>query len=98
MRVVRAQGRVTVIPQKSRIAVTVRVRFAAVTTYQRWMDATLWLRCRAEHPCLRKVEALGPMVFIHTFRFAALDQFDEHLAGLVAEAYAVGCQAHQDQR
>jgi hypothetical protein len=94
VRVVRAQGRVTVIPQKTRIAVMVRVRFAAVITNQRWMDATLWLTRHVEHPCLRRVQVFGPRAYIHTLRFTALDQFDAGLSALVAEAYAVGCQAH----
>jgi hypothetical protein len=49
---------------------------------------------RAEHPCLRRVEVYGPRAYIHTLRFTALDQFDAGLRALVAEAYAVGRQAH----
>jgi hypothetical protein len=98
LREVRANGPVTVIPQKTRIAIMVRVRFAGAVTHRRWLDASLWLTRRIEHPRLRRTEAFGAHSFGHQFRFTALDQFDEAFSALVNEAYAVGCQAHLGQR
>ena len=57
---VRECGPVTVIPQKTRIAIMVRVRFAGAVPRKHWLDAGLWLTRRAEHPCLHRVEAFGP--------------------------------------
>jgi hypothetical protein len=98
LRVLRDCGPVTVIPQKTRIAIMVRVRFAGAITHKHWLDASLWLTRRAEHPCLRRVEVFGPRSFGCQFRFAALDQIDAGFAALAAEAYAVGRQEHLDRR
>jgi hypothetical protein len=48
-----------VIPQKTRIAIQARVRFAGGIARKNWFDAALWLTRRAEHPCLRRVETFG---------------------------------------
>jgi hypothetical protein len=94
LRLIRANGPVTVIPQKTRIALMTRVRFAAAMPKRRWLDAHLWLTRRAAHPCLRRIDAVGPRALIHHFRFTSLDEFDAPLADLVREAYAVGGQEH----
>jgi len=94
LRLIRANGPVTVIPQKTRIALMTRVRFAAVMPRQQWLDAHLWLTRRAAHPCLRRIDAYGPRALIHNFRFTALDDFDPPFSALVREAYAVGQQQH----
>jgi hypothetical protein len=91
---VRECGPVTVIPQKTRIAIMVRVRFAGAVPRKRWLDAGLWLTRRAEHPCLRRIETYGPRSFGHHFRLAELADLDEEFAALIREAYAVGCQEH----
>jgi hypothetical protein len=94
LRVIHANGPVTVIPQKTRIALMTRVRFAALMPRQKWLDAHLWLTRRAAHPCLRRIDAFGPRALIHNFRFTSLSDFDPPLAALVREAYAVGNQEH----
>jgi hypothetical protein len=90
MRVVRAQGRVTMYPQKTRIICMVRVRFAGATTRKSGLDVHLWLKRRAEHAVLRKVEFYPPGAYVHYFRFGRLDEFDGSFSALVKEAYRIG--------
>lgn len=87
-------GPVTVIPQKTRIAIQARVRFAGGVARKNWFDAALWLTRRVEHPCLRRVETFGPKSYGLHFRLTRPDDLDEGFAALVREAYAVGCQEH----
>jgi hypothetical protein len=85
-------GPVTVIPQKTRIAIQARVRFAGGVPRKNWFDAGLWLTRRAEHPCLRRVETFGPKSYGLHFRLTRPEDLDDEFAALVREAYAVGCQ------
>jgi hypothetical protein len=87
-------GPVAVIPQKSRIAIQARVRFAGGVARKNWFDAGLWLTRRAEHPCLRRVETFGPKSFRLHFRLTRPEDLDEEFAALVRDSYAVGCQEH----
>jgi len=75
-----------VLPQKTRIALQRRVRFGSVHVRQRWLDCGLWLRCRADHPRLHRVDDLGPAQY-HWFRLRDPAELDDALAALVAEAY-----------
>jgi Domain of unknown function (DUF5655) len=91
---VRAIGPATTYAQKTRIVFQVRVRFASVVTRRNWLDLNLWLKRRARHPALRRVERLPPHDYIHTFRLTALGDLDPGLRRLLREAYATGRQAH----
>lgn len=92
-------GPITVIPQKTRIAFQVRVRFAGATPRKRWLSCTLWLKRRAEHPLFHKIESLGPLDHIHRFRVTSFDDLrDTELKKLLREAYGVGCQEHSSPR
>lgn len=93
---VRKCGPVTVIPQKTRIAIQARVRFAGGMVRRECFDAGLWLTRQAVHPTLIRVEALGPATFIHRFRLREAAQIDAALRRLIREAYRVGCQKHLD--
>jgi hypothetical protein len=87
-------GPVTVIPQKTRIAIQARVRFAGGVARKNWFDAALWLRRRADHACVRRVETFGPKSYGLHFRLTRPEDLDEGFAALVRESYAVGCQEH----
>lgn len=87
-RLVRACGRVTVYAQKTRIVFMHRVRFAGAIVQTSTLDAGLWLKRRARHPRLRRVEVLLGKDYVHYFRFSAVDQMDRAFAALVREAYA----------
>ena len=95
---VQSCGPVTVIPQKTRIALQVRVRFAGGVARKKAFNAALWLTRRAEHPRLRRVEPFGPSSYGLHFRLTSPDDLDDAFAGLVREAYAVGCQEHLETK
>lgn len=90
-------GPVTVIPQKTRIAIQARVRFAGGVARKNWFDAGLWLTRRAGHSCLRRVDTFGPKSYGLHFRLTRPEDLDEGFAALVREAYAVGCQEHLER-
>jgi hypothetical protein len=92
--IARENGPLTVIPQKSRIALQVRMRFAALVPRKTALSGHLVLARRCESPRFRKVETYSPRSHAHLFRLDAEDQFDPELRSLIAEAYEVGCQRH----
>jgi hypothetical protein len=83
----RACGPVTVYAQKTRIVIQARVRFAGAVVRGGWLDASLWLRRRAEHPALIRVESFGRLGYGLHFRLEAPGDVDARLARLVREAY-----------
>jgi len=87
-------GPVMVIPEKTRIAFQVRMSFAVAVPRRRWLDGHLVLARRLEHPRFRKVETISARNHVHHFRVHTLQELDEELATLVAEAYRVGEQRH----
>jgi hypothetical protein len=84
----RACGPVTAYAQKTRIVMQVRVRFAGAVVYRDWLDATLWLKRKATHPRLRRVEDFGRLGYGLHFRLEAPEQVDAALRALMREAYA----------
>ena len=92
-------GPTTVIPQKTRIAFQVRVRFAGAVTRKRWLDCALWLKRRVEHPLFYKIESLTPSDHVYRFRLTSVEELrDKRLQALLREAYEVGCQKHLRER
>lgn len=85
-------GPVQAYAQKSRIVIQARVRFAGAVVRTTYLDASLWLRRRAEHPLLRRVEDFGRLGFGHHFRLEAPGDIDAPLQALMEEAYRVGLQ------
>lgn len=91
---VETAGPVVVIPQKTRIAIQAKVRFAGCIVRRRWLLAHLWLTRVADHPRLRRTERFGPASFGHQFRLERPDHVDVALEALIAEAYRVGLREH----
>lgn len=91
-------GPVTVYAQKTRIVFQVRVRFAHVIVRNRWIDAGLWLRRRATHPRVLRIEDYGPRALVHRVRLESADEIDDALRALIAEAYVVGGQIDESER
>ena len=91
---VRRSGRVTVLPEKTRIAFQVRMSFAQVTPRRRWLDGHVVLARRLEHPRFRRIELFSPRNVVHHFRIAALADVDDEFDAWIREAYAVGQQRH----
>lgn len=92
--VLEAIGPLTVYAQKTRIVCQVRVRFAGAVTRTHALDVHLWLKRRAGHPRLRRVELYAPDNYVHRFTFEAPDQLDAAFGRLAREAYAIGEQRH----
>lgn len=85
-------GPVTVYAQKSRIVFMVRVRFGGAITHPTWLEGTLWLKRRIEHPQLYRTEDFGPLGFGMHFRFTDPAQIDAAARRFMRQAYRIGCQ------
>ncbi|MGH2523633.1 MAG: DUF5655 domain-containing protein, partial [Anaerolineales bacterium] len=85
-------GPVGVYALKSRIVFQAEAQFAAAMPRKRWLDGQFWLKRRAEHPLIRRVEMHVFRDYGHVFRLARPDDLDEALMELLHEAFALGCQ------
>lgn len=92
--VVSAFGPVHVLPEKTRIALHVRMSFAAFTPRRHWLSGHLVLARHADSPRFQKVEEFSPRNVVHTFRLTSLADVDAEFTRWLAEAYLVGCQQH----
>jgi hypothetical protein len=92
--VVEALGPVTVLPEKTRIALHARMSFAAFVPRVRWLDGHLVLARRVGSPRFTRVEVYSPRNILHAFRLAGPDEVDDEFSAWLAEAYAVGRQEH----
>jgi len=88
----RSCGRVTAYAQKTRIVIMARVRFAGAVVHTAYLDAGLWLRRRADHRTLRKIDDYGRLGQVHHFRLLSPADVDAALEALMREAYRVGTQ------
>jgi Domain of unknown function (DUF5655) len=88
--VVKALGPVTVLPEKTRIALHVRMSFAAFMPRRHWLDGHLVLAAQAEHPAFRRVEVFSPGNVLHAFRLYRPGDVDEAFETLLRAAYRVG--------
>jgi Domain of unknown function (DUF5655) len=91
---VAALGPVTVLPEKTRIALHVRMSFAAFTPRARWLDGHLVLARRVDSPRFRRVDVYSPRNVVHAVRLSGPDDVDDEFAAWLAEAYRVGEQRH----
>lgn len=90
VRLARSCGPVTVYAQKTRIVIQARVRFAGGTPRADHFRASLWLKRRARHRCLCRIESFGTLGYGHTFRLESPSDVDAALGSLMREAYAIG--------
>jgi hypothetical protein len=95
---VRACGPVTILPQKSRVAFQVRMRFAAVMPQRSCLKGHLVLAEPVRASCFEAVESVSARNHVHVFRLESKDQFTPEFAAWVAEAYRVGRQEHLGAR
>jgi hypothetical protein len=87
-------GRVLVLPEKTRIAFQVRMSFAAFVIRQNWVDGHVVLTRRFDNGRFRRIETFSPRNHLHAFRFMNADEIDDEVANWFAEAYRVGEQRH----
>ena len=92
--VVREIGPVTVLPERTRIALHVRMSFAALFPRRRWLDGHVVLARRLDSPRFRRVDTYSPRNVVHLFRLSGPDEVDDEVRSWLAEAYAVGEQRH----
>jgi hypothetical protein len=91
---VRSCGPVDVLPERTRIALHVRMSFAALMPRRRWLDGHLVLARRVDSPRFRRIETYSPRNVLHAFRLTAPAEVDAAFAAHLAEAYRVGAQEH----
>ena len=90
---VRACGRSTMIPQKTRVVFNVRMRFAGATVRKSHLRVGLILERRLPPDArLVDIESFGPRCHAHYFKIERADQLDASFAALVSEAYDSGTQ------
>ena len=89
---VKKNGPVRVIPQKTRIAIQTRMRFAAVTPQRSALKGHLVLARRHETAGFVRIDSYSSGSHVHVFRLRSHDDLCPPLTDLIADAYAVGCQ------
>ena len=92
--VVSGLGPVEVLAEKTRIALHVRMSFAAFTPRRRWLGGHLVLARRVDSPRFRRVQVISPRNVVHEFRLGSPAEVDQQFAAWLAEAYRVGTQEH----
>jgi hypothetical protein len=90
----RSQGRVTVLPEKTRIASQTRMSFAQLAIRRNWVTGHLILARRATSPKFTKVETISPRKHVHHFRLETLNDLGSELRMYMAEGHRVGRQEH----
>jgi hypothetical protein len=91
---VAAFGPVSVLPEKTRIALHVRMSFAAFTPRRAWLAGHLVLARTVDGPRFGTVQVISPHNVVHVFRLRGPDEVDGEFVAWLAEAYAVGEQRH----
>lgn len=94
LEIVEESGPVTVIPQKTRIALQVRMRFAALMPQKDALNGHLVLARRCASRRFEKIETYSPRNHVHVFRLRSEDDFDADFRRFISEAYKVGRQEH----
>ena len=91
---VRAIGPVQVLAEKTRIALQVRMSFAAFMPRRDWLNGHLVLARRIDSPRFLRIDTFSPRNVVHVFRLSRPDEVDAEFAAWLAEAYRVGAQEH----
>ena len=92
--VVSGLGPVTVLPEKTRIALQARMSFAAFTPRRHWLGGHLVLARRIDSPRFLRIDTYSPRNVVHVFRLTSPTDVDEEFVAWLAEAYQVGAGRH----
>jgi Domain of unknown function (DUF5655) len=96
---VRKLGPVILHPVKTRVALMVEVRFAAIYRFaENSLDGHLWLKQRVDSGKFRRIEDLAGKDFVHHFRMSSPDFVDPEFRRYLALAYAIGRREHLARR
>ena len=85
-------GPVTAYALKTRIVFQAETQFAAAMPRKHWLEGYLWLRRRAAHPLIHRVEMRVFRDYGHVFRLNRLSDLDDDFVALLHEGYMLGCQ------
>ncbi|HTO92556.1 MAG TPA: DUF5655 domain-containing protein [Candidatus Sulfotelmatobacter sp.] len=88
----REGGPVRLSPNRTRIAIMARMRFASAVVRKGYLLCTFILARRVADPRIVKYEFLKPRYHLHTFRLERPDQVDAQVRRWLAEAYRFGKQ------
>jgi hypothetical protein len=83
-------GPVKVYAQKTRIVFQVRTRFASIVTRKSWLILQIWLKRKADHHLLQRIEMYTYRDYGLILRLSNCEDIDEALEKLILEAYALG--------
>ena len=89
-------GPVTILPEKTRIALHARMSFAAFMPRRHWLNGHLVLARRIDSSRFSNIETFSPRNVLHAFRLNSPSEVDAQFTGWLAEAYEVGMQRHLD--
>jgi len=98
LNVMKQFGPVTAYALKTRIVFQAETQFAAAMTRKRWLEGYLWIRRRAEHPLIHRIEMQVFRDYGHIFRLTKPEDLDEALISLLHEAYVLGGQVFPGRR
>jgi hypothetical protein len=88
-------GPVKLHPVKTRVAIMIQVRFAAVYHIGRGhIDGHLWLKQRVDHQRFRRIEHLGKDDFLHHFRIGHENEIDDRFREIMRIAREIGQRQH----
>ena len=87
-------GPVTILPEKTRIALHARMSFAAFMPRRHWLNGHLVLARAIDNPRFSKVETFSPRNVLHAFRLSSPPEVDAEFINWLREAYEVGMQRH----
>ncbi len=85
-------GPVSAYALKTRIVFQAETQFAAAILRKHWLEGYVWLRRRASHPLIRRVEMGVFRDYGHIFRLTQPADLDDDLIALLHEGYMLGCQ------
>ncbi len=85
-------GLVTAHALKTRIIFQAETQFAAAMPRKHWLEGYLWLRRKAFHPLIRRVEMQVFRDYGHIFRLTQPSDLDAEFVALLHEAFMLGCQ------
>jgi hypothetical protein len=91
-RMIRKCGPVRIIPQKTRLVFTTRVRFVAVYPRKSFLEIGIELPERDPHPRFHKVESYTIRMHGHYLRVENESQLDDRVQSWLRKSYLVGLQ------
>lgn len=90
-------GPVTILPEKSRIALQTRMSFAAFVPRRDWLDGHVILAERLDSPRFTRVEDYSPHNVLHAFRLREVSEVDAEFNDWLRRGYEVGNQRHLER-